>query len=157
MIKSNELRIGNWVNFSYTYKKEVITRPCSVAILDRDFLLVNDKGDYLSLYYETDSIQPIPLSGELLVKCGFKYGTTEGITSFEYDDNDPEGTTHYWDKPIIATELVDSHNISIVKWGEQEYFTFQLERGFYRQKIKYLHQLQNLYFALTSEELIINF
>lgn len=155
MIKANELRIGNWINLSWNEKIELFGKVLSIGSLDQEFEQIYCECSESFEWAFRDNYRGIPLSGELLEKCGFKYGTTEGISSFEDDGNDPEGTTHYWDKPIIATDLVDSHNVSIVKWGEQEYFTFQLERGFYRQKIKHLHQLQNLYFALTNEELEI--
>jgi hypothetical protein len=60
---------------------------------------------------------------------------------------------HYWDLSIKRTDLIDSHEISIVKWGDDEYFTFQLGRGTYRQQIKYVHQLQNLIYPLSGVEL----
>jgi hypothetical protein len=71
--------------------------------------------------------QPIPLTPEILEKCGFQRATIGG---------------YYKDFEDITVRL------------------FQ-EEGFYSleyigTKIQYLHQLQNLYFALTSEELKVN-
>lgn len=144
MIK--ELRIGNWVG---TFKPHKVN-----AIYLSHFTAADESGlQHNSLQY---NLLPIPLTPEILIAYGFKYGKVDGISSFEDSQNDQSGVTHYWDIRIKETKFVDSHSISLVKWGEQEYFTFQLERGFYRQKIKYLHQLQNLYFALTGTELEIN-
>lgn len=146
MIKSNELRIGNWINFSYTHKK-VITRPCSVAILDRDFLLVNDKGDYLSLYYETDSIQPIPLSGELLVKCGFEKRKLKEWDEFIL----PIGDDLWVIQISIANDDKIIYSVLMANGGYDDAGEKDLSA-----LCKYLHQLQNLYFALTNTELPIN-
>jgi hypothetical protein len=157
MIPANELRKGNWVLFSPSGKAaKVKIRPVFILELLEKSCIVQDSGLKLELFYESASIQPMPITGKLLVKIGFKYGSTEGITSFEDEGFDPDGTTHYWDIEIKRTDLIEHHNISLVKWGEQEYFTFQLERGLYRQKIKHVHQLQNLYSVLSSEELTIN-
>lgn len=133
MINNRELRLGNWVN-------DYLNNPVQIE----------------ALHFEvTPQVSPIELSPELLERCGFKYGQAEGITSFEEGESDPDGLTHYWDFDIKRTEFVDSHSISIVKWGEQEYFTFQMGRGTYRQLIKYLHQLQNLIFCLTGNEITL--
>lgn len=72
----------------------------------------------------------IPVTAEILEKCGFLFN-------------------HYlytWDRKGISLE--------------QDEFTPIIHRNFQRHEIakppKYLHQLQNLYFALTGEELTVN-
>lgn len=83
-----------------------------------------------------EQIEPIPLTPEILEKFGFEESYKSSYThSFDFKQNTCFGA---------GWNLVNNH-FHIRYKGEQ--FT----------NIKYLHQLQNLYFALTSEELIINF
>jgi len=77
--------------------------------------------------------KPIPLTEEWLYKFGFKVGEVEDY----FDKN-------IGIKKILAIHLKDKEFII----GYGIYWTYHF-------KIKYVHQLQNLYFALTGEELII--
>jgi hypothetical protein len=149
MIKANDLRVGNFIKFNNHLEKEKI-----VEINLRFFaswaggrnpneMKVDEE---INNYYTG-----IELTPEILEKFGFKYGKVDGISSFS--DSEREGDTHYWDLSIKRTEFIDSHEISIVKWGDDKYFTFQLGRGTYRQQIKYVHQLQNLIYPLAGVEL----
>ena len=148
MINANELRIGNWI-------KTPNGKPmCVKNILENS---VNQKidGDGVVGSYQLANFEPIPLSPDILLSTGFKYLKVEGVSSFEEFHN-PDEDTHCWSFNVKSTDLIDSHEICLVKWGEEEYFTFQLGRGTYRKKIKYLHELQNGMFFLTGEELTIN-
>jgi hypothetical protein len=80
------------------------------------------------------SYAPISLSPEILEKCGFK----NDHSTFEYaDGSNNEKLFISWIDGEYVVELQNGEkNISI--------------------ELKYLHQLQNLYFALTQTELIIN-
>ena len=106
MIKANELRIGNWVFNIYN-------NPVKVTVID-------DTVDWC---------KPIPLTPEILEKCGF-----------DNDDNDFLKTIDDRSSLHINLEkkrtLIESYD-GIVKL----------------KNINYLHQLQNLVFALTGEEL----
>ncbi len=111
MIKVEELRIGNWV------------------LEDGEYILV-EKLEYDGQINNNYHFDPIPLTEEILLKCGFEY----------------EG-----DLLLIN-----------IQGGEisYEYGCIYLGMGHYYQEsnqleIKHLHQLQNLYFALTVEELNI--
>lgn len=77
-----------------------------------------------------DTYQPVPLTPELMPSCGFH--------------RRPESRfyTCFNDKVLFESWPLDG---SIV-----------IEGGFVGQKIKHLHQLQNLYFALTGIELVVN-
>jgi hypothetical protein len=132
MIHANELRIGN--------KIKVYT----------DIVDVTDIGDDGTIgttaYFDgqmgccgcTDSMaDPIPLTPEILEKCGFEKDKVTG---------------DYWD-------MVDEYGCS-----KQNFVIFHYEDGTFSvgsslgeysvgKQFKYLHQLQNLYFALTGEEL----
>jgi hypothetical protein len=110
------LRVGNWLR-----RKESDTN------VQVDSFLLN--VSYLTSY------TPIPLTGEILLKCGF-----------EKDD-------------VFKNmfKYLNNHDCDTNK------LTFREEEGFicfdgikYRTLLKHithLHQLQNLYFALTGEEL----
>lgn len=139
MIKTNELRFGNLVLasaeavFSDT-KKPAICRV-SGHIDDRSEIgigleNIESKEFYLDSFR---TIEPIPLTEEWLLRCGFtvdKYGNIvlpifEGYVMIECKFNS---------FPLILN--VDGRNMPL--WS-----------------VKYLHQLQNLYHALTGKELEI--
>ena len=119
MIQANELRIGNIVlskPLMGNSKKYLITKVSASDI----YRCVSNPSDY----------EPIPLTEEWLLKCGFKKSIT--------------GTCY----GMITANARD--RFSIFSDGK-----FKIETTDLSIKIKYLHQLQNIYFALTSEELII--
>lgn len=79
-------------------------------------------------------LKPIPLTPEILEKAGFRLGETWYIHKVYYRGN--------------FEILVNKHEIV---YGEKT------ENGFNSiRQLKSIHQLQNLYFALTGEELEIN-
>jgi len=124
MIKSTDLRIGNWY--------------------------VNQWGEYLQVdpdLFGADNLEsypiPIPLNHEILEKCGFD---VVHKTNNHYAINDPNG-------------IKDSHKISVFPTvNNQWHIAFSDTLNGYNDytpttKIQYLHQLQNLYYSLTNEEL----
>jgi hypothetical protein len=131
MISAQELRIGNWVYFSYIHTKKVKTRPCRVLEIDNIGSLVKDGGVDLHLQFHSDSIQPLPLSAEILLKVGFRQAGTHFILSI----GDVKAKFRFFDQKVYA-ELGD------IYLGDH---------------ISYVHQLQNLYFSLTGTELDIKF
>ena len=118
MIQAKDLRIGNWVNRTEgfkIFKSKVSAHTISCAASDGSI-------DFLS---------PIPLTPEILEKCGFVK-----------EDRLNVGANTYFKK------------------GMGEYLTYQFD-GFCvyelnKAIVKYLHQLQNLFFALCGEELEVN-
>ena len=105
MIQANELRIGNWV-----YSQ----------MIDGPFQISNLTTDYDPL------CKPIPLTEEILLKCGFSSPINGWYTS-------PNKTLEFGFNGEGKLILMD--------WFLE---------------ITSLHQLQNLYFALTNTELEIN-
>lgn len=93
---------------------------------------LTDFRDILEDNYEINYYKPIFLTEEILLKCGFE---NKGI-----DDN--------W---IIFR----FKSIRICK-TEMLGFIFNFDNGEEYVKVKYLHQLQNLYLCLCGEELEIN-
>ena len=118
MIQANELRLGNWFQ-SNIYQQ--------VALETLEYLLNPNFAPH-------SAVKPIPLTPEILEKCGFEC-VSHGLTTITYVHKGlPEyGRTCYWHAEI--GEL----NLNYIAIG-----------------VKYLHQLQNLYFALTGEELEVN-
>ena len=108
MIKTEELRIGNWVLHD--------GKPVQVEKLENDGQINNNFAFF----------DPIPLTEEILLKCGFEHG----FSGFKYED-------------FRASDMADNGVI-------------QIEFGNVSIGIKYLHKLQNLYFALTGKELNID-
>jgi hypothetical protein len=114
MIDARELRIGNWVDDS------------------KGILYQIEKSDFEFKNFNITT--PIPLTTEILVKCGFysKYKSVHmqwNIGGFYLHQKSDENDAH---------ELIPEEQVF--------YYEFMYE-------IKYLHQLQNLYYALTGIEL----
>lgn len=132
-MKSNELRIGNLVMASYDgvkYTKEVVT----------DIFKYGINSNYGEADYDEERIKPIPLTEEWLIKFGFE----------KKDAN--IGLKEEFKKP-------NNYHYSLKSFGEYYPNMKQIEvlgehPGFYI-KCEHVHQLQNLYYALTGEELEI--
>ena len=112
MIQANELRVGNYVQDSCgRYDK------CN------------------NIRYDWDSAFGVPLTPEILEKCGFKKRDEEFNSLFRLG------------KVQVYTQVYSENN--------NIFFAYSFGYDIEETEIKYLHQLQNLYFALTGEELNI--
>ena len=129
-MKANELRIGNYVNYEQT------THLITCINIDYSISLWVDKRGEEHLYqHQNNEIKPIPLTEEWLIKFGFKHSNKDW---YELNDtNIYEGTLNICLKQKCSTLTCMS--------GKNE---LMLCKPF-----DYVHQLQNLYFALTGEEL----
>jgi hypothetical protein len=128
MIKANELRIGNWVEIDYCY---------------RQVTSISEEGINIAIYDDCviweDKIRGIPLTPDIFEKAGFedilgdRIWSKDGIELFHgsrfIEERDGYWACAYWQPTESETET----------------------------KLQYIHQLQNLYFALTGEELDITF
>jgi len=126
MIQANELRIGNLVDILHPIsKKWNFERIKAKTIANIEH---NPNHDLI-----VNNIAPIPLTPEILEKCGFKlYGKNNWFYIFE--ENFSIEYTNYLG----------------------EFYYFMCGYSYSHSKIEYLHQLQNLYFALTGNEFEIN-
>jgi hypothetical protein len=125
----NEIRLGNYILAEYGngYKDITIVDTSTFKRFDNDHV----------------SFSPIPLTEEWLIKLGFNL-----------DDVD------FYERIVF-----DNDNIFCSLWARSEYgliislSTIDEEKeedtNIKLYHIKYVHQLQNLYFALTNEELTI--
>lgn len=133
MIKANEIRLNNL--FLYNYKTDLISsvewiQPNSVNIVfDRQPDLVN------GVVCSPNDLIPIPLTEEWLLKAGFKKCFT----------NDFWYSIKIADKRLLISTL---GNIEIEKWDRTMIAFHDI--------CKYVHQLQNLYFALCGEDLVFS-
>lgn len=155
-MKANELRIGNlvglddseWNGFNQFFEfmsnsdvgifLEDKSKHATVISIANEIELMAYGADLD--YYAISEIQPIPLTEDWLVRFGFEKN--------EYRDN----VFH-----------LDSLDICF-GWGWEEkerhfHYAHDFEKGdgydCLWKAINYVHQLQNLYFALTGEELTI--
>lgn len=136
MIQVNELRIGNWIMDRggkiwqidhWEYKNKLCAKEPII-----DFNGIKMQGHPLT--EELEFLQPIPLTPEILEKCGFvKSGESHRIKL-----NEVEEICFY--NTHIGYELIGRHQTIEGGWTRKLY-------------LKHLHQLQNLYYALTGEEL----
>lgn len=127
-MKASELRIGNYVNYGSDIVDSVVSINYNMVHLSQ----------YSALDY--DDIQPIPLTEEWLEKFGFEFQEHESpIGMMLYTNSD-------WDFCILKEFGTFSYAES--QGEDYEYFDVKCLRT--------VHQLQNLYFALTGEELILN-
>ena len=127
MIKPNELMVGNLI----IYAGRIIT----VTGIKKN-LIFNGKNFDLNMEPCYEPFRGIPLTDEILCEwCGFKISPCQGF----YFDVDHE----------LQIYITRNHAISLInRQDEGEHYLLR--------KIRFLHQLQNLYFALTGEELTVN-
>ena len=122
-MKAAEVRIGNWV---YNEKRHFI-KVSSIS---------NDSGIMCIAHIPENNCYPIPLSRDIVQKCGFgEVGMYENVY---HKDN----FRIHFDKSC-KDEETDAVLLIIYKDDDS---TFSKE-------VSSLHQLQNLYFALSGKEL----
>lgn len=138
-MEAKELRIGNLVKYSLSNIPQEIKS------------VINVHGEYIVSFQNSefsntiDKIKPIPLTEEFLLKLGFERG---GYNLLEvWHPNNPRfsmvGYLGAKDDDDFLGWNYDSSGNSEEEWAKS------------RIDIKYIHQLQNLYFALTGEELTL--
>lgn len=131
MIQARELMVGNWLLFSNKIEPDRYVQV-NAWFLRQLVSDINDNNPTVNGYY-----QPIPLTPEILEKTGF---------------NNPQGD--YWIKGNELMIALDSVWWWTNAWQNDGEFGFEALAVW--REIKYLHQLQNLYFALTGQKLPIN-
>lgn len=135
-MKASELRLGNLVWFQITGETVKING--------------NDIAD-LANSMDSEIFQPIPITEEWLVKFGF-----ENIDTY-YNEKQP------YKYPILLVynkepnmyELTITRTPSMYADKGVETFIFSPDDKGKNVFIRYVHQLQNLYFALTGNELTL--
>lgn len=121
---AEELRIGNWV-YNSTTRNNMQVYPMMIP------QLYNIEKECGSLKYS--NIKPIPLSKEVLLKCGFEKEGDYGYIFFGE-------ITNY----ILDEDIAGSYQVGVNHGSCTNFFSWD---------IKYLHQLQNLFYCLCGKEL----
>jgi hypothetical protein len=124
MMQANELRIGNYVNADLYNDKYILIE----SICSKNEDVFNSESGEIPLI----SLNPIALTEDILLKCGFEYSTMG---------------------------IYKKSNLYLIKWSDEnaEFNVFGANGiKLIKVEIKSIHQLQNLYFALTNKELEIN-
>lgn len=128
MIKTEELKLGNYVNLSDGSVDDDIRK---VAGISKNKIEVLVKGcEQVKSYLPTKIIYAIPLTEEVILKFGF----IKAENTFIKIENDE------WKSKFIITYEDNIFKIPITGYWY----------GIYT-----IHQLQNIYFSLTQEELEI--
>lgn len=131
-MKASELRLGNLLNYVDQTVYVLGVRQCTEFMLPRHNLELGYFKDSIGFERSEfdENIQPIPLTEEWLLKFGFgRASETDWIWAYK-------GYHHFridFDEGIGG---IDGY------------------RNSYRE-FNYVHQLQNLYFALVGEELTV--
>ena len=118
MIQLNELRIGNFVHGSPYNGK--------ITVFNNNQCVIKHKGGIAKFVIE--DLQIIPLTEELIIKCGFERQ--------EYND---------YRHPVLIGTLTLYEGVAELHISD-----------LYSVWANNLHQLQNLYFILTQEELCVD-
>lgn len=126
MITATELRIGNWVLSPHG-------PVCAAEVLYSNITVMDS---YSRVYnFHQDELKGILLDWDALLACGFEIHR-EGSKVLKK-------TIRYEDTDYPCTLQRTGDGIQICRSGV----------GAITAYMKYLHQLQNLYFALTGKEL----
>jgi len=144
-MKAQEFRLNNLINIPNWYRDDKDSY-FNIRELRADSLLVGNGR--IKTRIDIEKIKQIPVTEELLIKFGFELTDSnyKKITKWSLKEDYIEikyatiGTN-----PIMEEYMFKLSNV----FG---YWFF--ENG--HHKIEFVHQLQNLYFALTGEELELN-
>lgn len=139
-MKANELRLGNWIKTALSKDRG---KPYQVVAL-RDNEVSTDKAEFQfnPIWTDLHYIKPIKLSEEWLLKFGF--------VDMIKNEEDTYTLRFYYpfynsDFSIVKTEFKD----------KRDSFYCLADNIKIHTELEYVHQLQNLYFALMGKELEI--
>jgi hypothetical protein len=126
-MKANELRIGNLI-YGVSERIETV-----IGLGNKTISVYPGKLIDAQMFFSEDDFEPIPLTGEWLMKFGFKKN---------------------------ERRLENVYNLGIFEYATScETVDLEIQHlegvATYTTETKYVHQLQNLYFALIGEELTI--
>jgi hypothetical protein len=129
-MKARELRIGNFIDYEKTTH--------IVQSLDRwhinSYWIKDVEGEEL-YRHPISQTEPIPLTEEWLLKLGFEFDV-----KIEY---------------AIGIESVRYYKLNSIKIGIEESGKMEWYHSYQQAivKLRYVHQLQNLFYSLTGTEL----
>lgn len=134
-MKTNELRIGNYVKIDNIL--------CEIVEIYEEAVYCYDK--YGEDSHNINVVEPIELTEEVLLKIGFEKGDTSSIYQRYYLEVCGNGQSSFFRYDFYYNE---QRRLGITFRNREG-----VENEFKKYDIKYLHQLQNVYFILTGKEL----
>lgn len=130
MIKAEELRIGNWV-----YDGDKTRFPMYIQTIGEDYVYLNFPGNEGDIWESSpEELQGIPLSEELLEKMGFRFNGY-GL----------------WSKTANGRKV--SINIKREFVAIEAFLDRLCDCRCTCHGIKYLHDLQNLFYTISRKNL----
>lgn len=148
MIQANELRIGNYVLATGLHE----TKTVSIKYIE-----FYNRSGYILFFNESDvgeypkDLKPIPLTSEILERCGFDESGFLYLTEKEERNFEREWlhrTFLFYSEEVLLYYIANDYKFDLPGDG------WHTQAVGYRH-IQYLHQLQNLYYSLTGKELEI--
>lgn len=129
MIQVNELRVGNWIASGKSFTNtSTIGKVLEIGNVEREFEQIYCECEESFEWFFKDNYCGIPLTPEILEKAGFKMS----ITKTCYGIITPETRISWFSDGRMKIETTD---LPI--------------------KVQYVHQLQNVTYYLTNNELNI--
>lgn len=139
-MEATELRVGNWVT-CFSTQPDKINEPIQV-----NYIAPTKDGD-MAVYFNDgwgalELIEPIPLTEDILIRLGFEKEGHNWIIGDMF--------VRFW----IHWEVWRATGESWERWvcGQTHLDKFEVY-DLASNSIKYVHQVQNLYYALTGKEL----
>lgn len=138
IMKTNELRIGNYVSFHNVWYK--------IVGIEKERVLIeyhNGETDYCWIDY----IDPIELTEEVLFKIGFKKERKLISILFylDYEINDDEYIR-------VKYLIYNSKTLPLLRIASPSASIYE-SHELTKRGIKYIHELQNAYYCLTNQEM----
>lgn len=140
-MKAEDLRIGNYVKIDTGIGKAVSLMSntfCNECAND-DYNITIEMGNGTFREEEETKVEGIPLTEEILLNCGFeKINHINGYSFYSFNRKSLKDMNAYMPLYIYLNP----------NYAKIANFTVQ-------QNIEYVHQLQNLFFAINGKELNI--
>lgn len=140
-MKAEELRIGNYVKIDEGIGKVafIMDKNFCNEYANDDYNITVEMGDGIFREEEEDKVEGIPLTEEILLNCGFeKINHINGYSFYSFNRKSLKDMNAYMPLYIYLNP----------NYAKIANFTVQ-------QNIEYVHQLQNLFFAINEKELNI--
>ena len=152
-LKTTELRLGNLIKGIYTnenfcdndntFIEELKETTCEVVGLDSDIdypiWVKSNEG-----ITDFDYFEPLPLTEEWLLTFGFE------STEYKWFE-----TSYFTDIKLVVEKIIISYNIESGRLSIYDDAEDGLYPVYTAKKVEHVHQLQNLYYALTHQELTL--